>query len=89
METQLYYNYTWKASGGSVMVWGTFSWHDLGVLILLDSTIDSWLQGGVLRKGTTICTIFSLVNYLFPDAEQVALHCSILSFIFIYLPQWG
>lgn len=41
METQLYYNYTWKASGGSVMVWGTFSWHDLGVLILLDSTIDS------------------------------------------------
>uniref|UniRef100_G1Q3L6 Tc1-like transposase DDE domain-containing protein n=1 Tax=Myotis lucifugus TaxID=59463 RepID=G1Q3L6_MYOLU len=32
---------TFQAVGGSVMVWGMFSWHDLGPLILVEQRLNS------------------------------------------------
>lgn len=37
-----------QAGGGSVMVWGMFSWHSLGALIVVDGTMDQFKYAAIL-----------------------------------------
>ncbi|GFX41209.1 transposable element Tcb1 transposase [Trichonephila clavipes] len=39
---------TVQARGGSIMVWGMFSWHSLGSLIIVEGTIDQYKYASVL-----------------------------------------
>ncbi|GFV72266.1 transposable element Tcb1 transposase [Trichonephila clavipes] len=37
-----------QAGGGSIMVWGMFSWHSLGSLIIVEGTMDQYKYASVL-----------------------------------------
>ncbi|KFM66064.1 Transposable element Tcb1 transposase, partial [Stegodyphus mimosarum] len=39
---------TVQAGGGSIMVWGMFSWHSLGSLIIVEGTMDQYKYASVL-----------------------------------------
>ncbi|KFM66230.1 Transposable element Tcb1 transposase, partial [Stegodyphus mimosarum] len=40
---------TVQAGGGSIMVWGMFSWHSLGSLIIVEGTMDQYKYASVLE----------------------------------------
>ncbi|GFT23280.1 transposable element Tcb1 transposase [Trichonephila clavipes] len=52
---------TVQAGGGSIMVWGMFSWHSLGSLIIVEGTMDQYKYASVLADHVhPTCALFFL-----------------------------
>ncbi|GFT24033.1 transposable element Tcb1 transposase [Trichonephila clavipes] len=51
---------TVQAGGGSIMVWGMFSWHSLGSLIIVEGTMDQYKHASVLADHVHpyMCIVF-------------------------------
>ncbi|GFW19190.1 transposable element Tcb1 transposase [Trichonephila clavipes] len=51
---------TVQAGGGSIMVWGMFSWHSLGSLIIVEGTMDQYKYASVLADHVHpyMCIVF-------------------------------
>ncbi|GFX81619.1 transposable element Tcb1 transposase [Trichonephila clavipes] len=57
---------TVQAGGGSIMVWGMFSWHSLGSLIIVEGTMDQYKYASVLADH-----VHTYMRIVFPQDDGI------------------
>ncbi|GFT70127.1 transposable element Tcb1 transposase [Trichonephila clavipes] len=57
---------TVQAGGGSIMVWGMFSWHSLGSLIIVEGTMDQYKYASVLADH-----VHPYMRIVFPQDDSI------------------